>query len=161
MNYQESRKPYLSRSMLHSWQRHGQRWVYHDKNRHRLNNFGAWPYLPGVLLVSRSQSVPATPSETPRRQYRVEELQLVPQTADLLVQVLDLVLFHPEEDLRRQTPSLRTSRCTCALRLDAPNSTNASFFSSVQTWHQCSQISQMAIAASFHRCAVAHSCSVR
>lgn len=37
-----------------------------------------------------------------RRQYRVEELQLVPQTADLLLQVLNLVFFHPEQNLRRR-----------------------------------------------------------
>lgn len=31
--------------------------------------------------------------------YRVEKLQLVPQTADLLVQVLYLIFFHPEKNL--------------------------------------------------------------
>lgn len=53
-------------------------------------------------MVSRSQKCARRPLNRVQCQYRVEELQLVPQTADLLLQVLNLVFFHPEENLRRR-----------------------------------------------------------
>lgn len=130
MNYQESTKPYLSRSMLHSWQRHGQRWVYHNINRHRLNNFIAWPHLPGVPsgftkpkcacdpLRNPAGSVPcrgtaarSSDSRSPCAGTRSRSLSSWGGPAETNAFVENFTLH------------------VCALRLDAPNSTNASFFS--------------------------------